>query len=415
MHNRSAAVRAHSGPGGVEPELPVRAVPGREARASSRPGISVLVDARGLLTSGIGRYLREILPAVFADPRVGRVTLLGEVGSLREFFGSVPHGEKGVALSYPYGFYSPAAQAGWLGLRLWGAARADVSFFPHYDVPAVALPERSVVTVHDLIHFKVPELFPAWRRAGAGVLLRRGVAGATRVIAVSEATRRDLAERFPFAAPKTEVVPNGVSACFMEARGAGADPLPGAVAEPYLLCVGNRKPHKNLRAAVDALAQLRGERPGLRLVIVGTVYPGWDSVLAHAGRLGVRDRVVELSDVSDAGLRALYARCEALLFPSLYEGFGLPVLEAMACGTPVVASDRSSIPEVVGDGGILVDPEIPGAMAEGVRRLWREPGLRDELARRARARAAAFSWQESARRTVEILCRVAGRVDAARP
>lgn len=368
-------------------------------------GVSMLVDARAIHASGIGRYLREVLGAVLADPRFARVELLGEPEALHAFRGGVPGGEKVSVRAYSHGFYSPSAQAAWLGLRLRGAAAADVSFFPHYDAPLFALPSRSVVTVHDLIHFKVPEAFSPWRRFGARALLRRGVSAAGGIITVSEATRRDLVERFPSVAGKVRVVPNGVSPFFRPCADGAACDLP--TRSPYLLCVGNRKPHKNLAAAVEALALLREERPELLLVVVGDVFEGWEAVLQRAGSLGVRERILDVSAAGDTQLRCLYTHAEALLFPSLYEGFGLPVLEAMACGAPVVASNRSSLPEVVGDAGVLVDPGSPREMADAVLRLRREPGLREDLVRRGRARAAAFGWERSAHETADLLYRVA--------
>ncbi|HEV2146523.1 MAG TPA: glycosyltransferase family 1 protein [Longimicrobiaceae bacterium] len=378
----------------------------KPGRRGGQPGASIVVDARGVFTSGIGRYLREVLQVLFADPRFGRIRLLGAPEPLHDFCATVPGREKADVRPYPYGFYSPAAQAAWLRLRASGVASGDVAFFPHYDAPLLALPERSVVTVQDLIHFKVPEAFPLWRRRAAGLLLRRAVGGAGRVLVTSESTRRDLVERFPGCERKLDVVPLGVSPFFAAAAGAGAPPP--RVEQPYLLCVGNRKPHKNLAAAVETLARLRGEAPELRLAIVGEVFRGWDDVLQRAGELGVGGRIVEVAGATDVELRALYAGCEALIFPSLYEGFGLPVLEAMAAGAPVVASNRSSVPEVVGDAGLLADPEDPRAIAEGVLRLRREPALRAELVRRGRERAASFTWERSARGVADVLFRVAG-------
>src|SRR5690606_30622115 len=127
----------------------------------------------------------------------------------------------------------------------------------------------------------------------------------------------------------------------------------------------------------------------------------------EAAALGVGDAIVDLGEVDDAELRRLYDRCEALLFPSLYEGFGLPALEAMACGAVVVASDRGSLPEVVGDGGVLVGARDSAAMAAAVRRLHDGPALRADLVARARARASEFSWEVAARRTVDVLHRAA--------
>lgn len=369
---------------------------------------SILVDSRGLHSSGIGRYLREILAVLFRDERFGRIELLGDPGAVREFCAGMPHAEKARVRAYPYGFYSPGAQTEWLRLRATGGLRADVAFFPHYDVPLFALPSRSVVTVQDLIHFKVPSAFPRWRRSAAGVLLRRAVQGAGRVLVSSGSTLRDLEDRFPGLGIKVGVVPLGVSPFFSVPETGGPERGPGRIGGAYLLCVGNRKPHKNLAAAIEALAHLRHEAPDLRLVIVGDVFRGWESVLGRADELGVRERLVEVSGASDADLRALYAGCEALLFPSLYEGFGLPALEAMASGAPVVASNRSSVPEVVGDAGLLVDPEDPRGFAEAVLRLRRDPALREQLVRRGRERAARFTWERTATATADVLFEVAG-------
>jgi glycosyltransferase involved in cell wall biosynthesis len=377
---------------------------------------SVLVDARALQVSGIGRYLREILAAISADPRFARIVLLGHPEELHAYAAESPDPARFDIRSYPYGFYSPRAQLAWLRLRAAGAVKADVAFFPHFDAPAFALPPRSVVTIQDLIHFKVPEMFPARLRLPASLVLRRVVRQASRVLVSSTSTRADLEARIPGSARKVTVIPFGVSSFFSpgEVEAAG---MPRA---PYLLCVGNRKPHKNLGAAVEALAQLAPERPELSLVVVGRVFPGWEEVLRRAEELGVRERIVDLPSASDTELRDLYRGCEALVFPSLYEGFGLPVLEAMACGAPVIASRRASLPEVVGEAGILFDPERPDEIAEAVRRLASQPELRERLTRMGEERAARFTWERTGIETAELLFRTAtgaapGRLQAALP
>lgn len=375
--------------------------------------VSVAVDARGLNASGIGRYTREILSVLLSDERFRRVILLGHPGDLGRFAADRRTHAEVEVVEYRGGFYSPRAQWEWLRHRV--DARAHVTFFPHYDAPLFGLPRRSVVTVHDLTHFKVPEAFIAWRRAAAAVLLAQAMRGAKRVITGSQAARSDLADRFPSALAKVDVVAHGVSPCFRPVNcGYETDSAEVDALRPFLLCVGNRKPHKNLVAAVETLAILRPVRPQLRLVFAGRAYVGWDSVLRRAEALGVRDRVTELNDVEDNTLRLLYARCEALLFPSLYEGFGLPVLEAMACGAPVIASNRASIPEVVGDAGVLIDPHDHQGMADAVLRLEREPDFRSFLTGRGRARAAEFTWERAACRTADILYEV-GAVGAGEP
>jgi glycosyltransferase involved in cell wall biosynthesis len=371
--------------------------------------VSVGVDARGLYSTGIGRYLREVIQGLFADVRFRRLILLGDPAELRCFVDE--HGAAAKAEVRPYAgsWFSVRTQSSWLALWLQGETRADVWFFPFCDVPLVACPRRSVVTVHDLTPSKVPESSASKLRLARRVLLRGAVRRAGRVIADSESTRHDLVERHPSATDKVEVVHLGVSPvfCLLTRDECRADTRFAGL-RPFLLGVGNRHPHKNWRAAVDALALLRPERRDLRLVMAGGRRgPEWDATVRHAEAIGVGDALVDVGDVTDAELRFLYGLCEAFVFPSLYEGFGLPVLEAMACGAPVVASNRSSLPEVVGDAGFLVDPYDVGAMAEAIRRLERAPGLRAEAVRKGTERAARFSWEKTARRTADILHRTA--------
>jgi glycosyltransferase involved in cell wall biosynthesis len=364
-------------------------------RAEAR--FSISIDARALSAPGIGRYLREVLRAIAREPRFGRINLLGDREKLAAFAASLDDPQRVNAIPLAGGFYSLRAQAGWLALRGRAAGRADVTFFPHYDAPYFALPARSVVTIQDLTHFKVPEHFPWWKRAAAGRVFDRAASGAARLLVTSQSTRADLVERLPAVAEKVETIPLGVSPAFA--------PLDDPVAEaepPFLLCVGNR-PHKNVRAAVEALGLLRRRWPELRLVVVGSEAAGRAETLARGDALGLRGAIVEHPVVNEAGLRHLYSTCRAFLFPSLYEGFGLPVLEAMACGAPVIGSDRASVPEVVGDAGLLVDPLDPDALAGAVARVLSEPGLREDMRQRGLRRAALFPWALTGERTVRVL------------
>jgi glycosyltransferase involved in cell wall biosynthesis len=390
----------------LSPPRPAPATPDdarapRAAPAVVPDAVAVLVDARGLEISGLGRYTREILRGVLADPRFRTVHLLGDPAALQRFSAGVVGGEKAVFHEHPHPYYSPAGQLAWLRLRRGLVPAVDVCVFPHYDAPLLGLPRPAVVTVHDLIHFKVPEAFARWRRRLAEVLMRRATLSAARVVTVSESSARDLRERFPEVAARIAVVPNGVSELFrpVDAR-AGLD---AGIGGPYLLCVGNGKPHKNLGAAPEVLARLRVPRPALQLVVVGQLPDRGPGSLDHARALGVAERVRHLGPVSDGRLRDLYSAAEALLFPSRYEGFGLPALEAMACGTPVIASNCPSVAEVVAEAGLLFDPDDHAGMASAVERLRAEPGLREELRRRGLGRAEGFRWEDAARRTADLL------------
>lgn len=359
------------------------------------------MDARALHLGGIGRYLREILARVLAAPTFGRVTLLGNTPDLRAFVGEHPSPARIEIVSHPGRLYSLHAQASWARLRVTGKAEASVAFFPHWDAPLVLSPARNVVTVHDLIHFRVPDAFPLLRRAAARTVLRRVVSRATRVIVDSDWTRKDLLELAPESRESIQVVPLGVSPDFHPPQPEESVRYP--VGGPFLLCLGNKKRHKNLSAAVEVLARLLPTYPQLQLVVAGEAYEGWDEVLAKMAERSVRSAVVDLPVVTDGELRVLYGRCAAFLFPSRYEGFGLPVLEAMACGAPVVASNASSIPEVAGDAGLLFDPADVAGMASAVSRLITDPAHRAMVTRRGLEHALEFSWERTARRTVEIL------------
>ena len=365
---------------------------------------SVLVDARGLRFSGIGRYLREILLHLLRDDGFGRFTLLGDPREIRTLADEAGAVERVRALSVPAAFYAPGAHARMAYLGAVGALRADVAFFPHYDVPPAGPLPPLVVTVHDLSHFILRDLFPAQKRVLASWLMRRAVSRARAVLVDAGSTRRDLLLRIPGAAGKVHVVPLGVGRAFFAPEGA---PLPAPREPPYLLCVGNRKPHKNLEAAVEVLHRLQGAHPRLRLVLAGAPLADGGQVRRLAAERGILHLVDDAGEVSDAELRRLYAGAACFLLPSLYEGFGLPVLEAMAAGAPVVAADRASLPEVVGDAGVLADPADPDALAAAVHRVLSDGVLRAELRTRGVARAARYTWEAAATATAERLRQVA--------
>jgi glycosyltransferase involved in cell wall biosynthesis len=367
---------------------------------------TLLVDCRGLHLSGIGRYLREVLLRLFRDERFGRFHLLGEPGEVEAFASAAGAGDRVEVLPIAGRFYAPGVHARMALLAARGALRADAAFFPHYDVPPLSPLPPLVVTVHDLSHFVLRDVFPAHKRAPAWLLLRRAVARARSVVVVSEATRADLLARLPWAADRVHVVPQGVDRAFFTDEDEAI--ARRRAAEPYILCVGNRKPHKNLQVAVEVLRLLHPRHPGLRLVLAGDPMAPDDPLRRRAAEAGVAHLVDDVGAPTDAELRALYAGAACFLFPSLYEGFGLPVLEAMAAGAPVVAADRASIPEVAGDAALLADPTAPADLAAAVERLLLDEDLRAGLVARGRQRAARFTWELTAAATAAHLRAAAG-------
>lgn len=270
---------------------------------------------------------------------------------------------------------------------------------PLRDVP-------SVFTVHDLAFLAHPETHLRTNRAYLTFMMPRFVRAATRVITDSEATRRDVLRHYNLPPDKVRVIHLGVEPMFRPLDLAQARALVSVrqrLAEPYILFVGTLEPRKNLTgllAAYRRLVQERFEAP--HLAIAGA--PGWlyQDVYRQVRTWGLGERVSFLGRVPDADLPPLYSAAAAFAYPSLYEGFGLPPLEALACGAPVVCSNRSSLPEVVGDAALLVDPTNPGALATALGRLLDDAALCQQLRARGIARAAEFTWERAAAATTRV-------------
>ena len=271
---------------------------------------------------------------------------------------------------------------------------------------------RLVTTVHDLIPLTFPALTPWRHRVAFRLLIGGALRRADRIIAVSEATRRETLDRFRISPAKVVVVPQAVGEQF---RPLEAPALRQALREryalpgEYLLFVGLLEPKKNLPVLLEAFALLRraGQAPaGIELVIAGA--GGWDTegLPRRVQRLGLDGAVRFLGPVPEADLPGLYSLALGFVFPSLWEGFGLPALEAMASGAPVVASARGALPELIGDAGLLVEPEA-GPLADALAVLVGDPGLRERLRARGLERARRFSWRRTAEETLAVYRAVA--------
>jgi glycosyltransferase involved in cell wall biosynthesis len=355
---------------------------------------------------GIGRYAFRLLEALVFEAREQAacgalertfVVFRGPEGESR-FDWSALAGQPNVELRQgPWPLYWPQEQLLWP----WFLRRERIDLFhtPYFVAPLLA-PCPLVVTVHDLIFDRYPQYMPsAWSRPYYRLLMAASLRRAKKVIAVSQATAADLARYYGTPASKTIVILEGSE------PGLGVTVDRGRIealrqrynlARPFLLSVGVRRPHKNLARLVQAFALLAHDVEH-DLVFAGPVderFP--DTARRAALDAGLDGRVRFLGWVSEEDLAALYALADLVVVPSLVEGFGLPVLEAMASGTAVVAANVSSLPEVAGQAGVLVDPYDEAAMAETLRSLLADGNQRQFLSEAGRAQAARFTWQKTA-------------------
>jgi len=362
--------------------------------------VRVALDARKLHDGGIGTYIRGLAGALARAHPEDEWNLLVSPAER----GSVPW--EGPVREWP-------VRAGKYGLAehvaVPAAARragAELLHEPHYTLP-LGWSGPSVVTIHDLIHIRFAHLqrpgVALYARLVAGAAVRRA-----RVVACdSEATRRDVQELLGAPAERLRVVPLGVSPGIARAaaeetsRFRAARGLPG----DYVLYVGARKRHKNLELLLRAWATMHaGERPPL--VLSGKAF---EPLARLAALLRVGESLHFARELhGEAELSCLYSGASLLVQPSLAEGFGLPPLEAMACGTPVLASDAGSLPEVLGDAAVLLPPREPAAWAAEIVRLLSDQAARSGLVARGRARAAGFTWERTAERTRAIYAEALG-------
>ena len=351
---------------------------------------------------GIGRYvtaLARALPPLLAPGE--RVTLLYDPSRST----ALPPPGAGSAM-LPVAATPFSVRQQWSMPRVLREAQADLYHSPYYLMPYFpGVP--ALLTVYDLI----PLVLPEQNSARARLLFRwtcgRALRTARHVIAISEATRRDYMAHFHLSPDGIEVIPLASDPRFRpqapDAMAAVRDRY--GLPERFVLYVGSNKPHKNLVGLVEAWGILRGrdrgEGAGLQLVVAGP----WDDRYAaprrRAEALGLRDAIRWLGPALDADLPALYAAATLFVFPSLYEGFGLPVLEAMACATAVVCSDRSSLPEVAGDAALLIDPHDRVRLAATIEKALGDDDLRQGMRERGLERASQFTWEQTAQRTLD--------------
>ena len=374
----------------------------------------VAISLASLVPGAIGgseRYARQLLLALAADPDEARITVLVSPPA-RAVYGAigggalrVQHLRFGVA---PGGLPRALGLCAGLALsRPLARPLGPLDVIHHaLTVPLLRPPAPAVITLHDVAHHEVPQLFSRAERAFRRVAYDAAARSAAMVITPSAHSRDTIVARLGVAPERVAVIPYGVEQEEFSPEDPGDDQLRRARFElraRYVLYPANLWPHKNHERLIQAWARLADRE--LALVLTGRVDPRLGPLLDEARRLGVGDRVRHLGHVEAGSLPALYRGARAVVVPSLFEGFGFPVLEAMACGVPVAAADRASLPELCAGAAVLFDPEDVDAIAAAIERVVDDGQLREAGLRRA----AELTWAAVARRHVEIYRSVASR------
>ena len=357
----------------------------------------LVIDARAALpqVDGLGRYLREVTPRLVSEGlgrELFRSTLL--VHAALEAFWRDATPAANIIVSHVRPMW-PGQN--WQIPQQVDPMGADLFFYPAHD-PPLMLQTPLVFTIHDLSPLQVRPYFERWDWLKAQYLRRvtgSGLRRARAVMAVSEATKKAIGELFGAdLLSKVSVTPNGISPPAVAAPAASRD---------HFLYVGTDRPHKNLLRLIEAYSIARRDEANLpRLEIVGGMRS--EETLKQAmQRFGVQDAVTLRGHISQDDLEASYARAVALLFPSLAEGFGLPILEAMIRGVPVLTSNVSACAEVAADAALTVDPLNVNAIAGAIVKLFRDAGLRSDLVEKGKHRSAEYTWERTAQTTLDVI------------
>ena len=369
----------------------------------------IAIDARKLRDYGIGTYVRNLLRQLGRQGGAHEYVVLCREPDCEIVEESGPRFKPIVETA---GSYSVAEQfAVPMDLR---REAVDLFHAPHYVLPPLT-PCRSVVTIHDCIHLRFPQYLPS--RLGYAYARGQMCAAthkAARVMTVSEASKRDILRYFRVPESRIDVIYNAIDERFWlepDVEEVKRVRERYRLTDPFVLYAGNIKPHKNLERLIEAFHLMRQADPNLKdvqLLIIGDEISKYATLRRAVHRHKLHKHVRFFGFVSDNTLAALYRLADVFVFPSLYEGFGLPPLEAMASGTPVITSNVSSLPEVVGDAALMIDPYDPAAIADAMARVLTDTDLRVDLQGRGFARAREFSWERSIARVREIYDEVMG-------
>jgi glycosyltransferase involved in cell wall biosynthesis len=374
----------------------------------------VVIDARRIRDFGIGTYIRSLAHALGEIDRKNRYTLVSGPADVRTLAG-LPESFRTAVYARPD---SSALDHVAFPIFLRGL-RPDLVHIPLNRVPLFMI-RPYVVTIHDMANLLFEGETSGMRMELRRYRFRRGLVRANRVIAVSDSTKRDVEGMLGVPSDRICRVYNAPDAGFF-ARASNPGTEQERILEryqidyPFLLYAGNIRRHKNVPRLIEAFAVAREELSShprykdMRLIIIGDTISQYPAVRQAVIKSRVESVVRFLGFVPFDTLRCFYESAAAFVFPSRYEGFGLPPLEAMACGTPVVTSNTSSLPEVVGDAAVQVNPENVFDIARGIKEVLLDEELRASLIRRGREQAARFSWNWTARQVLDIYREAVGQ------
>jgi glycosyltransferase involved in cell wall biosynthesis len=364
--------------------------------------LRVGIDGRAWTSqaAGIRRYVSGLVPALLELGQALEIVALG--GSEK----AIPRGIARID-EPPH----PPTNLGWTAVGLpWAASRAGVDLIhaPAYTAP-LASRVPTVLTIHDVSYERHPEWYPYRRDSIRRAFYRRSARSAAQIVTDSEFSAGEITAAYGIPRARITVAPLGVSHVFVPQAPGSTRELPAGVPPAFLLHVGDLHERRNVGVVVQALidATKEGTLNGrISLVLAGVDRGTGDAVRDLAAAASMPDLVICLGAVPEDCLIALYRQAAALVYPSRYEGFGLPVLEAMACGTPVIASRAASMPEVIGEAGILLDPDDVRAWSNAIVNVLTDEVLRGRMRANGLARATEFTWARTARLTYDAYCRV---------
>jgi glycosyltransferase involved in cell wall biosynthesis len=378
------------------------------------PSVKIAIDIRRMTEFGVGTYIRNVVRGLGRLDHESDYFLIGPPPKVQEI-GALPRNFHTVPITAPERSIQGYREFRTTLKRL----ECDLVHIPNlFSIPR-GLPCPYVMTVHDMLEHmsRAREQSGFWRSLHFH-LTKRVLGGAARIFAVSNFTKTEIEKLFGISPEKIEVVYNAIDERFLSGHATAADRDLIArryqVTYPFLLYAGRISPHKNVVRMIEAFSALKTELerdatyPDLKLIIIGDDLSGNPDLRRTVVRSGVQNDVRFLGFVPIEVLRIFYDEAKVFAFPSLYEGFGLPPLEAMAHGTPVVTSNVTSLPEVVGNAAVLVNPENVFEIMRALHRVLTDKGLRDRMKERGYQQAAKFSWEKSVRRILEVYRQIGG-------